>query len=107
MIRREKAEYELPVEGVAWTRGAGHPAGIYLLDGRCHFVAIGSPAEALLSERGAVHVANVAFDQPSLERTHLYRRVRPIPSGELVRHLHPEASRDAPVRQDAKRAPVR
>lgn len=63
MIRREKAEYELPVEGVRWTRGAGHPAGLFLLDGRCHMVALGSPAEEVLVERGAIHFASVTFDR--------------------------------------------
>jgi hypothetical protein len=60
-----KPDYELPIEGVAWTRGSGHPAGIYLHQGRVHFAALGSPAAEALDERGALHVANVRFDAPA------------------------------------------
>jgi hypothetical protein len=66
MIRREKPEYELPIDGVAWTRGSGHPAGMFLLGGRCHLVALGSPAEELLVERGAIHFASVTFEPPPM-----------------------------------------
>jgi hypothetical protein len=84
MIRREKAEYELPVEGVRWTRGAGHPAGLFFLEGRCHLVALGSPAEEVLVERGAIHFASVRFDRearPSSEPP----RVRSVPAGVAAR----------------------
>ncbi|CAN5792449.1 hypothetical protein BH23GEM6_BH23GEM6_01700 [soil metagenome] len=81
-MKYETAEYELPVEGVAWTRGAGHPAAVYLLAGRCHFVAGGSPAEEVLVVRGALHMANVRFDQEQLERGHRQREVRLVPPEE-------------------------
>jgi len=77
-MKYEKAEYEIPIDGVAWTRGAGHPAGVYLLAGRCYFVAVGSPAEDVLVDRGALHMATVRFDQDELERSHRRREIRLI-----------------------------
>lgn len=61
-MRRKTARYELPIPGHAWTRGAGHPAGIFHLEGRCHFAALSSPAEADLVSRGAFRFATVRFD---------------------------------------------
>lgn len=92
MLKSEKPEYEIPVEGVAWTRGAGHPAGVFLLDGRCYFVARGSPAEEVLADRGALHVANVKFDAEPLERSHTGREVRSLSAGEAARLLAGEGS---------------
>ncbi len=76
MIRREDPEYEIPIDGVAWTRGSGHPAGMFLLEGRCHLVALGSPAEELLVERGAIHFASVTFGPPAATPLRAVRLVR-------------------------------
>jgi hypothetical protein len=89
----EKPEYELPIAGVAWTRGAGHPAGVYLLRGRCYFVALDSPAERVLVEKGALHMASVRFDPDPLEKPHANRSVRLVEPAAAARWLgsaHPD-----------------
>lgn len=61
-MRSKRPQYELPIAGSAWTRGAGHPAGIYFLEGRCHVAAWSSAAEQDLVARGALRIADLHFD---------------------------------------------
>ncbi len=100
-MKYEKPEYELPIPGVAWTRGAGHPAGVFLLDGRCYFVALDSPAERVLVEGGALHMANVRFDPEPLERSHPKRSVRLVEPAVAARWL----GSDPRVEETAVRRP--
>jgi hypothetical protein len=92
-MKYEQPDYELPIAGVAWTRGAGHPAGVYLLRGRCYFVALDSPAERVLVEGGALHMASVRFDPEPLERPHANRSVtlvEPAAAACWLRKDHPD-----------------
>ena len=84
----------VPVPGLAWTKGAGHPAGFYLLEGELHLAAHGSPAESWLLESGALHVANVRFDRDPAEAGHDGRRVRACGAGEVVRRYGSEPGRN-------------
>lgn len=84
-----KPSYEYPIEGVAWTRGSGHPAGVYLYAGRFHFAALGSPAQEELTARGALYVATVRFDEEELERGYRERPLRRLGAGEAVRRFPP------------------
>lgn len=56
---------------LARERGEGLRAGIFLLDGRCHVAAHGSPAASRLRERGALHVANLVVDPGTADRAAL------------------------------------
>jgi hypothetical protein len=94
-MKPDKAEYELPIAGVAWTRGSGHPAGVYLLDGRCYFVALDSPAERVLVEGGALHMANVRFDPEPLERSYSSRPVRLVDPASAARWLGSDSGGEA------------
>lgn len=79
-MKRKKPQYEFPVAGVAWTKGAGTPAGVFFLDGRCHLVAESSPAQDELLAQGALHIATVRFDGPVVETTFPGRPVRNLPA---------------------------
>lgn len=78
-MKRKRPQYEFPVAGQAWTRGAGTPAGVFFLDGDCHIVAERSPAVAELLDRGAFQIATVRFDGPGVETTFPGRPVRTLP----------------------------
>ena len=80
----ELRRYLFPTEGIAWTRGLGQPAGVYLMGDRVHVAAYGSPAEADLVARGAVHMAALRFDAETGERWHPRRAVVRVPAAQLV-----------------------
>jgi hypothetical protein len=88
-MKHKPTHYEFPIAGAAWTKGAGHPAGIYHLDGRIHFAAHQSPAEAALRERGALLVASVRFDRDPLEAAHPGHPVRPLGAHAALHRLAP------------------
>lgn len=83
-MRKKRPEYELPIPGPAWTRGAGHPAAVYYLAGSCHFVAASSPGEDELVGRGGIRIATVRFDRDT---------PRHLPPGPVRALPHAEAAR--------------
>ena len=59
-------KYLFPIPGTAWSQGVGQPAGVFYLDGRCHFATHDSPAAERLLEQGALLIGRVRFDaEPS------------------------------------------
>lgn len=64
---QDSPRHYLPARDIDWTGGAGQPAGIYWLDGRCRMAAHGTPAEANLLAAGAIHIATLRFEPDFLE----------------------------------------
>lgn len=86
-MKPKSFKYEFPLPADAWTKGAGHPAGIYLLEGEVHVAAHQSGAERRLLESGALLVANLRFDRDPLEAGHPGRPVRPVEPRTALRRL--------------------
>lgn len=66
-MEERKPGHYLPARDIDWTAGAGQPAGVFWLDGRCVMAAHGTAAEAHLLEAGAIAVATLRFDRDFLE----------------------------------------
>ena len=89
----EGPKYELPVDDINWTAGAGRAAGVYWLNGASVIAAHDTPAEARLVEEGAVLVATLRFDPDPVERVHHGRVVHRI-AGADVRRIAAPATRN-------------
>lgn len=60
--------YEERRMSVRWRQSTLPRAGIWLVDGRYEVVMYGTPAEAALRERGALHLASLVFDREHGDR---------------------------------------
>lgn len=81
--------FEYYQDDINWTAGAGQPAGIFWLGGRCVLAAHGSAAEERLLGVGAVLVATLRFEPDPLERVHRRGSVRRVSAGEARSFLPP------------------
>jgi len=84
MAERLFPEYEYPIHGVARSKGTLDSAGVFYLEGACHFAVPRTAAAEELLERGALLIATVRFDAGSDPAPH---EVRPLPLHDLVRRL--------------------
>ena len=67
--------FEQHQDDINWTAGAGQPAGIFWLAGRCVMAALGTAAEDRLLDLGAIPVAILRFDRDPVETVHRTGRV--------------------------------
>lgn len=84
MHKREKPEYEYPIDGLNWTAGLGRPAGIYWLNGESVIAAHHSPAEAYLLAMGGILIATLRFDPDPTEKSHRGRTVERVRPRQLI-----------------------
>jgi hypothetical protein len=76
--------YCYPLHWINQTEGPGHPAGIYLLDGRTRLAARHSLAERALLEAGALYVATLVFGPSPFEARFPGHPVRAVAPREMV-----------------------
>jgi hypothetical protein len=70
--------FEQYQDDINWTAGAGQPAGIFWLAGRCVMAAHGTAAEDRLLDQGAIPVATLRFDPDPIETVHRTGRVERV-----------------------------
>ena len=70
--------FEQYQDDINWTDGAGRPAGIFWLGGRCVMAAHDTEAEEHLLGLGAVLVGTLRFDADPVETVHRTGRVERI-----------------------------
>jgi hypothetical protein len=94
-VKYESPKYHIPRAARAWNEGVErHGAGIFFLDGACHFAARRSTAEQELLERGALLIGSVRFDTAPHEASHAGRAVHPLTAREAAERLHLPAARN-------------
>jgi hypothetical protein len=90
--RPEDPGFEYYQDDINWTAGAGRPAGIFWLGGRCVMAAHESAAEDRLFELGAVLVGTLRFDADPLETVHRTGQVERMSATRAGREYLPSGS---------------
>jgi hypothetical protein len=85
-------EYHLPAAAPIRQKGADPVAAVLYLEGRCHFVGLGSHAEVDMVERGALHVGLLRFDLPVTVKSR--RAVQPVSPADLLEARSGSTSRN-------------
>ena len=81
--------FEQYQDDINWTAGAGQPAGIFWLGGRCVMATHGTAAEERLLDLGAVPVATLRFDDDPIETVHRTGRVERMLVNRASREYQP------------------
>jgi len=94
-VKYESPKYHIPRAARAWNEGLEqNGAGVFYLEGSCHFAARHSAAEQRLLECGALLIGTVRFDAAPHEAAHADREIRPLTAREAAERLRQPVARN-------------